>query len=117
MVAGGLDANDIVLASCVDVMLFLVAVGASQVVRTSTIQNCYDMLLQQGDYTLEKKLANKKMSPITIAYWCLILAIYLGVSFVTNEWEYTWIIWPVAALVFAALYGILKAVFDRVKEK
>lgn len=117
MVAGGLDANDIVLASCVDAMLFLVAVGASQVVRTSTIQNCYDMLLQQGDYTLEKKLANKKMSPITIAYWCLILAIYLGVSFVTNEWEYTWIIWPVAALVFAALYGILKAVFDRVKEK
>ena len=86
-------------------------------VRTSTIQDCYNQLLQQEDYTLEKKLAKKKMSPIIVAYWCLVTAVYLGVSLTTKQWEYTWIIWPVAALVFAALYGILKAVFNRVKDK
>ncbi len=117
MVAGGLNANDIVMASCVGFMLFLVGVGASQVVSASTINDCYDMMLQQGDYTVEKKLTKKKMSPIIVAYWCLITAVYLGVSLTTNEWEYTWIIWPVAGLVYAALYGILKAWFDRVKEK
>ncbi len=117
MVAGGLNANDIVMVSCVDVMLFLVGVGASQAVSASTIGDCYDMLLQQGDYTVEKKLSKKRMSPIAIAYWCLTTAIYVGVSLITNEWEYTWIIWPVAGLMYAALYGILKAVFDRAKDK
>lgn len=117
MVAGGMDANDIVMVAWVDVLLFLVGIGASQVVSAATINDCYDMLLQQGDYTVEKKYSKKKMSPIMVAYWCLVTAVYLGVSLTTNEWEYTWIIWPVAGLVYAALYGILKAWFDRVKEK
>ncbi len=117
IVAGGLEANDIILVTCVDLLLFLVGIGASQIVRTSIIQDCYNQLLQQEDYTVEKKLANKKMSPIIVAYWCIITAVYVGVSLITNEWGDSWIIWPVAALVFAALYGILKAVFDRAKEK
>ena len=33
-------------------------------------------------------------------------AIYLGISFYTFEWHRTWIIWPVAGVLFAACKGI-----------
>ena len=33
-------------------------------------------------------------------------AIYLAVSFYTGQWARTWIIWPVAAVLFAALLAL-----------
>lgn len=42
------------------------------------------------------------------AYWCLATAIYLGWSFWTSRWEFTWIIWPVAGVLYAAVFGIIR---------
>ena len=53
-----------------------------------------------------KKLTEKKMEPIATIYWCVITAIYLGWSFYTMEWDRTWIIWPSAAVLYGAFYGI-----------
>ena len=43
-------------------------------------------------------------------YWLLATAIYLGISFCTNDWKTTWVVWPVAGVLFAAVYGVLTAV-------
>ena len=37
-------------------------------------------------------------------------AIYLAYSFITQRWDFTWIVWPVAGVLFVAVYGILQAV-------
>ena len=44
------------------------------------------------------------------AYWCLVVVIYLGWSFWTNNWKMTWIIWPVAGVLYAAILGIVKMI-------
>ena len=31
-------------------------------------------------------------------------------SFITQRWDFTWIVWPVAGVLFVAVYGILQAV-------
>ena len=58
----------------------------------------------------EEKLAKKKSEPFAGAYWCLVTAIYLGWSFWTMNWSTTWIVWPVAGVLFAAVVTIIKVV-------
>ena len=74
------------------------------------INESYQKLLEEGDYTREKKEANRKNSLLTQIYWCLITALYLGISFLSGRWEITWVIWPVAGVLFAAVLGIANAV-------
>ena len=86
--------------------LMMVAAGVYVLIRTGIPWDTTETLLQQGDYTVEKKLTEKKMEPIATIYWCVITAIYLGWSFYTMEWHRTWIIWPSAAVLYGAFYGI-----------
>lgn len=39
-------------------------------------------------------------------YWTLVTAGYLAWSFWSGEWNRTWIIWPVAGVLFGAVIGI-----------
>ncbi len=38
------------------------------------------------------------------------IGIYLGISFYTGAWERSWIVWPCAGVLFAAVWGIAKGV-------
>ncbi len=94
------------------ITLLIVAFGVHNIVLTCTIQGGYQRLLEEGNYSREKKLRNRKMAPIAIAYWCIVTAIYLLWSFLTWEWYRTWIIWPVAGV----LYGAIDAVSNMVRK-
>ena len=50
------------------------------------------------------------METLSGIYWCIITAIYLGWSFFTKQWDITWIVWPVAGLLYAAIHGVAKLV-------
>ncbi|MDU0347458.1 permease prefix domain 1-containing protein [Actinomyces sp. MRS3W] len=50
---------------------------------------------------------NPKDMPFTEAiagpYWTICVVIFLASSFVSSEWGITWMIWPIAAVLFAAI--------------
>ena len=69
----------------------------------------YQKLLQEGDYSIDQKRRNKRMAAFPGIYWCIVTAIYLGYSFYTGNWDRSWIIWPVAGVLFAACVGIVNA--------
>ena len=94
-------------------LLVMVAIGVYMIVRTSIIWDSYKMLLQEGDYTLEQKEENKKNDLLATIYWCAAIALYLGLSFITQAWDRTWIIWPIAGV----LYGLVVAVAKAVRKK
>ena len=66
------------------------------------------MLLQEGEFTRREKQLKKKMSVVSGIYWCLVTAIYLGWSFLTMQWNTTWMVWPVAGVLYGAVEGIIK---------
>lgn len=66
-----------------------------------------------GEYTIENKTVNKKVSYFPGTYWLIVTAIYVGYSLYTDSWHRSWIIWPVAGMLFAAIYGILREVAKR----
>lgn len=92
----------------VAVLLTVVAIAVNLMVRAGMIMESYKKLLQEGDYTLSGKKVNKLTGKIAGIYWPVVLAIFLAWSFITMEWRITWIIWPVAAVLFGAVTGIVR---------
>lgn len=105
-----LNAPEIWCVYCVCQMLAVVSVGVFLLVWVGNIWESYQKLLEEGDYTPEKKRNRKKVGSLAGAYWCLVVAVYLVISFHNNSWHSTWLIWPVAALIFVVLLGIFRAV-------
>lgn len=67
-------------------------------------------LLEKGDYTKKKKAMNQGAENLSAAYWLIVTAIYLGYSLITHKWGSSWIVWPVAGVVFAALIVTYQAI-------
>ena len=94
---------------CVALLLVLIALGVLLIVRVSMVWSGFQMLLEEGDYTRSEKADRKRFEPLAGIYWCLVTAGYLAWSFITMRWDVTWIVWPIAGVAYAAVYGIAKA--------
>lgn len=101
---------DFYFVMAVDALLILVAIGVFLIVSCEIIKGSFEQLLQEGDYTVENKSAEKLIDVIGGIYWPIVVAIYLGYSFVTMNWGRSWIIWPVAGVLFGAVAGVCKVV-------
>lgn len=100
-------------AVTIGVLLIAVSIGVNLFVRGGMVRSSFDRLLQEGDYTAEKKQVEQKLDVFAGAYWCIATAIYFILSFTVMGWDDSWIIWPVAGVVFAALRIILGAASEK----
>lgn len=112
IMAGVMEADDSTSGMSVGILLIIVSIGVNILIRAGMIKSSYDTLLQEGEYTKEEKHLKKKTDDFSGAYWCFVVATYLGWSFWTNNWKMTWIIWPVAGVLYAAVLGIVKMIID-----
>lgn len=113
VLAATITENDIVIITMTALMLTLIAAGVFLIVRSSMINDSYEKLLEEDDYTPEKKITNKKNENVSRIYWCTALAIYLAWSFISGDWQITWVIWPVAGI----MYGAVTAAVDIKRKK
>ena len=90
-------------------LLVLVAIGVLLIVRVSIIWGSFQMLLEEGDYSREAKEDRIRHGGFSRVYWLIVTAGYLAWSFIGGRWDRTWIIWPVAAVAYGAVFGIMKA--------
>ena len=98
--------DDVTSALGLGITLCIISVGVKLIVFSSVRKGGFDKLLEEGDYTR----LNKKVGKYDGIYWAIVTAIYLGWSFVTLRWEFTWIVWPVAGVLFAAYREVMKAI-------
>lgn len=92
----------------VGVLLGFVSVATYLFVSAGIVWGGYQKLLQEGDYSVEKKQKVKKSEKISGVYWPPVVALYLVISFVSSRWDITWLIWPVAGLLFAAITAAMR---------
>lgn len=100
-------------------MLFvIVGLGVFAIVYTCNVNGSFDNLLNvNADGTVSSKYGkngdveyiNDTAALVMNLYWPVITSAYLIWSFVTFEWWRTWIIWPVAAIIF----GVLKSALSK----
>lgn len=110
IVVSVLTENAIYILLSVSALLALVSLGVNLIVRSGIVAGSYHKLLQEEDYSKEAKKTNALMEPIAGIYWAVVLGIYLFWSFKTNAWESTWIVWPISALFYGVLQGIMTLV-------
>ena len=89
------------------VMFFMISAGLYLIIPASTEYNAYSLLIKEGEYHPREKKKTKKVEALAAFYWPLLVAVYLAWSFWTMRWDITWIIWPVGAVLFAALVGLM----------
>ena len=102
--------KEYIIVYMVALLLAIIATGVQLMIRGGATMDAYKALLQEGDYSMEGKKATKFGDKIGAIYWPIVVAIYLLWSFLTMRWEITWLVWPVAGVLFGAICGIAKAV-------
>ena len=102
--------NELVILLCVCLLMVIVAVGVVFLVLAGMNRGAANMLLQEGDYSREEKKRNRLTSTAAGVYWLLVTAGFLAWSFVTGAWNRTWIVWPVAGVLFPAVMAVVGAI-------
>ena len=93
-------------------LLLMVGTGCVFLITAGINQSSMEKLLQEGDYTRQKKSRSPVLKAVIGAYWLVVTAIYLTYSLRTWDWRNTWIVWPVAGVLYAAVNVVLEA-FER----
>ena len=111
VVVSCLGARAYLVCLMVSLLLIVVAIGVYLIVRVGTVHSSYNALLQEGDYSPAEKRDSKRLAPFATIFWLLAVALYLGWSFATDDWDFTWIVWPIAGVLYGVVVCIAKLVF------
>lgn len=95
-----------ILAVCAT--LLLAGIGAAFLVAAGVRWSGMQKILQSGDYAPAEKKRNEREAALSAVYWTLATAAYLGWSFTTGDWKNTWIVWPVAGVLYAAVLNLYR---------
>ena len=112
-IAAAFSASDMTFVYCCALLLVIISCAVYLFVRVGMVYGSYQKLLEEGEYTCEKKIENQKNSRLATVYWCIVIAVYLGYSFVTMKWYISWVIWPCAGVLFAAVCGVASMIRKR----
>lgn len=104
---GALLKNQFYMMVLLAITFLLVDIGVMFFLVPGVRWASMEKLLQQGDFQPEEKEKNRTMESISGFYWTIVTVVYLAWSFVTGRWGSTWIIWPVAGVLFAGLRMLL----------
>lgn len=105
--------EDFAMSAAVCGLLILVAVGVRFFIIAGTRWESMQKLLQEGDYSASNKKKNAAFEPVCKVYWLIVTAVYLGWSFSSDGWKMTWMIWPVAGVLFAAVKNVCMAIIEK----
>lgn len=89
--------------------LSVLALGVFILVRVITVNEAFQQLLQEEDYTVQTTSNNAQYGPVRVAFWLLILVVYLVYSVVWDAWSYSWLVWVGAVPLFLVLQTFLRA--------
>lgn len=110
VILGILEVHKGVIILVSALLVLNVAISTAIFIVAGMRYEMYSIMLQIDEYTVKDKETNKIVDILTPIYWPIVVAAYLITSFLTKRWDRTWIIFPVAALVFVVLKAIIKAI-------
>lgn len=104
------EEQETLLLTAVCFLLIVIAIGVKMIVEGSILNDSYSILLQKGDY--RNKKINTLLDSIGGVYWTLAAVIYLLWSFLTWDWHITWMVWPIAGVMYGLISAIVSLMMD-----
>lgn len=109
--AAAISGWDFLAVMAVCVLLALVGIGTYFFVYGGTVNGAMEKLLEEGDYTRYEKSRKNITGPVSVIYWLVVTAIFILYTFGPNgngQPKYSWIIWAIAGVLYAAVLAVLK---------
>lgn len=104
------------MTMAVCLLLAVVGIGVYFFVYGGTIYGSMEKLLEEGDYTRKEKSRKSITGPVSVIYWLVATAIFMIYTFGPNgngQPRYSWIIWAVAGVLYAAVLAGIKLIRNR----
>lgn len=101
------NGSDIILMMLI-VLIFMIAAGIYIVAPASAKYDAYNNILKDHCLETAKSKRTKRAEKLAAFYWPMLTVIFLGWSLWTMDWGVTWIVWPVGAVLFVALVGLME---------
>lgn len=117
LICAALSGKGLLVMIMLCVTLLTVAIGVMFFIVAGVRWASMQKLLKEGEFSEKGKQKNKIIEAIGTVYWLLATAIYLGWSFLTSDWHITWVIWPIAGVLFAVVELVCNLVIDKQVEK
>ena len=111
----GVDAACI-LGVCLTIVL--AGIGAALFVYTGTETAAMEKLLEDGDYTRARKRGSSLRGTVSLVYWLTATAVFLFYTFGprgSGQPQYSWFIWAIAGVLYAAVLAVVKLIGSRKK--
>ena len=103
------DSNDFAGCIAASFLLFVVGISVILFITGGMQKEVTKILLQEGDYSFKSEEGSKVIDIISGIYWPITVCIYLAWSFITQDWGFTWIVWPIAGVLFGAISATCSA--------
>ena len=116
--AAAFSGRDFLAVMAVCVLLALVGIGTYFFVYGGTVNGAMEKLLEEGDYTRDEKSRKNITGPVSVIYWLVVTAIFVLYTFGPNgngQPRYSWIIWSIAGVLYAAVLAVIRLIRQRKK--
>ena len=107
----GVTTDYLLYVAAVCALLVLVGIGCLFLVNAGVYSGAMEQLLEEGDYTRGQKKHHKVRGTVTTIYWLVAVAVFLVYTYGPSgngQPQYSWIIWAVAGVLYAAVMGVVR---------
>ena len=105
------DGSDLLYVGAVGVLLVLVGIGCLFLVSAGVYSSAMERLLEEGDYARGQKKHRRVLGTVSTIYWLAATAVFLIYTYGPSgngQPRYSWIIWAVAGVLYAAVMGVVR---------
>ena len=115
-----LSGSDLMYVGAVCLLLGFVALACLAFVYAGTQTGAMEKLLEEGDYSRQRKSKSRLVGTVSVCYWLVVTAIFLFYTFGpfgNGQAKYSWFIWAIAGILYAAVMAVLRLVGQNGKKQ
>ena len=105
--------NEALIAVALALLMIIAGIGAGMFIVAGTQNASMQKLLKEGEFTEKEKKRTSVKEAVGFAYWGVLTAIFLTVSFLANGWSFAWIIFAVGGVLFPIVMCICNLIADK----
>ena len=116
LILSGFSENEMLSVIMLALTLFIVGLGVSAFIIVGVRNASMQKLLREGEYSEKEKTKSVLRDAVGLVYWALLTAIYLAWSFLTEDWNITWIVFAIGGILSPAVNTLCDYLSDKRKK-
>lgn len=110
---GAFTENDFLIVVMLSITMLIAGIGVIFFIIAGVRWASMQKLLKEGEFSAQGRKKSRVKESIGTIYWLMATAVYLGWSLVTDNWHSTWVVWPIAGVLFAVVMILCNLFVDK----